>query len=107
MRYSLSGNGLNRHADDCVRRTNLEKVEWLCRCGLYDYLPQLKEEVEYIADNVDPDGSCHVETYDGEFRGWSPYFGAQLETDWRAKIRKKCDITFRALLILHCAGIAG
>lgn len=63
-----------------ARRTNLEKVEWLCRCGLYDYLPQLKEEVEYIADNVDPDGSCHVETYDSEFR---------------------------ALLILHCAGIAG
>lgn len=35
------------------------------------------------------------------FRGWGPYAGLQLETDWKSKIRKTCDITFRALLILH------
>lgn len=103
--YSISGNGLNRHTDDGVRRTNLEKVEWLCRCGLYHALPQLREEVAFIADNICEDGICSVETYDGEFRGWSPYFGAQLETDWRARIRRQCDITFRALLITHYAGI--
>lgn len=103
--YSISGNGLNRHTDDGVRRTNLEKLEWLCRCGLYDYLPKLREEVAFITDNINPEGICSVETYDGEFRGWSPYFGAQLETDWRARIRKKCDITFRALLIAHYSGI--
>lgn len=39
--------------------------------------------------------------YENEFRGWGPYSGLQLETDWRAKVRKDCDITFRALLILH------
>lgn len=103
--YSVSGNGLNGHSEDGVRRTNLEKVEWLCRCGLYGHLPQLTEEVEYIADSIEADGTCSVEIYDGEFRGWSPYFGAQLETDWRAKIRRKCDVTFRALLALHYAGI--
>lgn len=50
-------------------------------------------------------GICSVNIYDGEFRGWSPYFGAQLETDWRAKVRRQCDITFRALLIMHYAGV--
>lgn len=103
--YSISGNGLNGHTDDGVRRTNLEKVEWLCRCGLYSRLPQLKEEVEFVLGNINQDGICSVNIYDGEFRGWSPYFGAQLETDWRTKVRRQCDITFRALLIMHYAGV--
>lgn len=103
--YSISGNGLNGHSDDGVRRTNLEKVEWLCRCGLYSRLPQLKEEVEFVLGNINQDGICSVNIYDGKFRGWSPYFGAQLETDWRTKVRRQCDITFRALLIMHYAGV--
>lgn len=103
--YSISGNGLNVHTNDGIRRTNLEKVEWLCRCGLYPHLPELREEVEFIADNINADGICSVPMYEGEFRGWSPYFGAQLEIDWRAKIRRQCDVTFRALLILHYAGV--
>ena len=73
---------------------------------MYNHLPELREEVEFIADHISSDGICSVEMYDGEFRGWSPYFGAQLETDWRAKIRKQCDVTFRALLIIHYAGIS-
>ncbi len=103
--YSVSGDGLNRRTDDGIRRTNLEKVEWLCRCGLYPYLPELREEVDFILGHIGEDGICSVGTYDGEIRGWGPYFGAQLETDWRAKIRRQCDITFRALLIMHYAGI--
>lgn len=103
--YSVSGDGLNHHKGDGVRRINPEKVEWLLRCGLYLYLPELREEVEFILDNINQDGICSVEIYDSEFRGWGPYFGAQLETDWRTKIRRQCDITFRALLIAHYAGI--
>lgn len=103
--YSVSGDSLNHHTTDEVRRTNLEKVEWLSRCGLYPYLPELREEVDFVLDNINPDGICSVEMYDGEFKGWGPYGGAQLETDWRAKIRKQCDVTFRALLIAHYSGI--
>ena len=103
--YSVSGDGLNHHTGDGVRRTNLEKVEWLVRCGLYPYLPELREEVDFIVDHISQDGICAVEHYEGEFRSWSPYFGGQLETDWRAKVRRQCDITFRALLIAHYAGI--
>ncbi|MDE6874718.1 MAG: hypothetical protein K2P87_09725 [Lachnospiraceae bacterium] len=103
--YSIAGDGQNHLWPDGIRRVNFEKTEWLVRCGLYTHLAELKEEVDYILSQVDRDGICRAQTYEGEFRGWSPYFGLQLETDWRAKVRKSCDFTFRALLIAHYAGL--
>ncbi len=95
----------DRHDNDGIRKTNLEKTEWLCRCGLYEYLPELRKEVKFVIDSVNEDGVYTGGIYEKEFRGWSPYFGAQLETDWKAKIRKQCDVTFRALLIGHYSGV--
>lgn len=103
--YFISGNGLNFHDNDGIRKTNLEKTEWLCRCGLYDYLSELREEVDFVINSINEDGVYTGAIYEKEFKGWSPYFGAQLETDWKAKIRKQCDVTFRALLIGHYAGV--
>ncbi len=88
---------------DVSHIVRLDKVEWMVRCGLYNHIPKLKEEVEYIIDNVDINGICRLDINEKEFRGWSPYFGLQLETDWKSKIRRACDITFRALLILNYA----
>jgi hypothetical protein len=84
---------------------NLEKVEWLSRCGLYAYLPALREEVDFLLSHIDENGICRVPFYENEFRGWGPYAGLQLEEDWRSKLRRCCDVTFRALLILHYAKI--
>ena len=39
-----------------------------------------------------------VDITDMEF---STYGGQQLETDWKTSTRRFCDITFRALLIMH------
>ena len=103
--YSISSNAINQNSEDGVRRVNMEKVEWLVRCGLYHYLPSLKEEVDYIINSIDDNGVCRIDVYENEFRGWGPYSGLQLEPDWRAKVRRDCDITFRALLILHYAGL--
>lgn len=103
--YSISGTGLNCHDNDGIRKTNMEKAEWLCRCGLYDYLPELREEVDFVINSINEDGVYTGGIYEKEFKGWSPYFGAQLETDWKAKIRKQCDVTFRALLIGYYAGV--
>ncbi len=83
----------------------MEKVEWLIRCGLYQHIPQLQSEVDFILDHIDSNGICKVDFYENEFRGWGPYAGLQLEHDWRSKIRKACDITFRALLIAEYAGV--
>lgn len=85
---------------------NLEKVEWMVRCGLYHHVPKLKEEIDYILNAIDQYGSCGIEINEKEFRGWGPYSGLQLETDWKVKVRRTCDITFRALLILHYAQIS-
>lgn len=90
---------------DAAHIIRLDKVEWMVRCGLYNHIPKLKEEVEYILNNVDQNGICKLAVNEKEFRGWSPYFGLQLETDWKSKKRKLCDITFRALLILHYSDI--
>lgn len=103
--YSISTNAINRCGNDEVRRVNMEKVEWLIRCGLYQHIPQLQSEVDFILDHIDSNGICKVDFYENEFRGWGPYAGLQLEHDWRSKIRKACDITFRALLIAEYAGV--
>ncbi|MBQ4043044.1 MAG: hypothetical protein IJD06_03525 [Clostridia bacterium] len=103
--YSLSANAVGQLSPDGVRRMNLEKVEWLSRCGLYAYLPALRKEVDFLLSHIDENGICRVPFYENEFRGWGPYAGLQLEEDWRSKLRRCCDVTFRALLILHYAKI--
>ena len=64
-----------------------------------------QQEIEYIVEHINDNGICEVPFYENEFRGWGPYAGLQLETDWKSKMRKSCDVTFRALLIAHYAGI--
>lgn len=98
--WSLSTGAANQPAPDGVRRVNLEKVEWLCRCGLYPYLPALRDEVNFITAHI-RDGVCIAPFFENEFRGWGPYAGLQLEPDWRKSVRRNCDVTFRALMILH------
>ena len=68
--YSISTNAINCYGDDEVRRVNMEKVEWLGRCGLYQHIPQFQSEVDFILDHIDSDGICKVDFYENEFRGW-------------------------------------
>jgi hypothetical protein len=76
----------------------LEYIEWFARCGIVQYVPALKDAADDIANSFD-DGICRAPVL--ELKNWGPYAGMRLETDWKSKIRKACDITFRALLILH------
>lgn len=80
---------------------NLEYIEWLAKCGVAQYIPALSEAVHDIADSIDTDGICRTPVVNAIFKGWGPYAGLQLEVDWKSEIRRLCDITFRALLILH------
>ncbi|MDT8719167.1 hypothetical protein IAI10_21175 [Clostridium sp. 19966] len=84
---------------------NLEYIEWLARCGVVPLVPALRETVNDIANAVSDDGVCRIPVVDAIFKGWGPYAGLQLETDWKSNIRRDCDITFRALLILHYSNI--
>lgn len=80
---------------------NLEYIEWFARCGVVPYVPALKEAVGEIAGSVDEKGVCNIPVLKAALKGIGTYGGQQLETDWKTPIKRLCDITFRALLILY------
>ncbi len=80
---------------------NLEYIEWFARCGVVPYLSVLQEAVDEIACSIDEHGICNIPALEDTLKGIGTYGGQQLETDWKTPIKKLCDITFRALLILY------
>jgi hypothetical protein len=80
---------------------NIELIEWLARCGIAPYVEPLQEAIGQIENCIDGKGACALPVSDDTFARWGPYSGMRLETDWKAPIKRECDITFRALLILH------
>lgn len=86
-----------------IHYTYLDRVEWLCRCGLASHVEQLQREVDILWDSVSENGICMAPIAENRLKGFSTYGGQQLETDWKTSTRKFCDITFRALLIMHYA----
>ena len=86
-----------------VHYTYLDRVEWLCRCGLATYIPELQAEVDLLISTIDENGICRATVDENQLKGISTYGGQQLEIDWKTDTRKLCDITFRVLLIMHYA----
>lgn len=84
-----------------IHYTYFDRVEWLCRCGLAPYIEQLQREVDILRNSVSEDGICMASIAENHLKGFSTYGGQQLETDWKTSTRRFCDITFRALLIMH------
>ena len=91
------------YEENGIHYTYFDRVEWLCRCGLAPYLEQLQDEVERLTRFVNGDGICMAPIAENQLKGFSTYGGQQLETDWKTATRRYCDITFRALLIMHYA----
>ena len=85
---------------DGIHYTYLDRVEWLCRCGLAPYIPELQAEIDLLVRAVDENGACRAAVDEKQLKGISTYSGQQLETDWKTEIKKLCDITFRVLLIM-------
>ena len=94
---------VGRDGKDHNGKYHFTLLETFARCGIIPYVPALNKIVNEIADSIDNDGVCRL-PYVAEdlFRSKSgKYYGLQLEVDWKTKMRKACDVTFRALLILH------
>lgn len=87
-----------------VHYTYLDRVEWLCRCGLAPYINELQAEVDLLEEAIDLNGICRATIDENQLKGISTYGGQQLEVDWKTDTRKLCDVTFRTLLIMHYAG---
>ena len=62
-------------------------------------------EVARLYEAVDADGICRAEVDEEQLRGISTYSGQQLEVDWKSETRRLCDVTFRAALCIHYAGL--
>jgi hypothetical protein len=92
-----------RYTKDGSDSLQLETIEWLCRCGLTPYIEKLSDEVEMIKNSISEDGVCEAVVDEAQLKGISTYSGLQLETDWKSKTRRDCDVTFRALLIAYYA----
>lgn len=88
---------------DGLHYTYLDKVEWLCRCGLAPYLEELSKEVEMLRNSINSEGVCEALVDENQLKGLSTYGGQQLEVDWKSPMRKQSDISFRVLLILYYA----
>lgn len=69
---------------DSLHYTYLDRVEWLCRCGVTPYVEQLLKEVKHIAESVNADGICEALIDENQLKGFSTYCGQQLETDWKS-----------------------
>lgn len=89
------------YEQDGVHHVYLDRVEWLCRCGLGPYVEQLGDEVKILQDSVNSEGICTGAVDESRLKGFSTYGGQQLETDWKSPLRRACDVTFRALLSMH------
>lgn len=90
---------------DGIHYTYLDRLEWFCRCGLAPYLPELQAEVDILSKAIDENGICRAAVDENQLKGISTYGGQQIEVNWKNGTRKLCDITVRALLIIHCANI--
>ena len=88
---------------DGIHYIYLDRVEWLCRCGLAPYIPELQAEIDLLINSIDENGVCRAAVDENRLKGISTYSGQQLETDWKTETKKLCDIIFRVLLIMFCS----
>lgn len=81
--------------------TVMDRLEWLCRCGIAPYVKEIENEVEIIKNSINANGICEANIDENRLKGFSTYSGQQLEVDWKSVVRRQCDISFRALLVLY------
>lgn len=80
-----------------------EKMELFLRCGVLPYSKYLLSEIFKLGETIDNNGICQSYVDKPFFKNWGAYSGLKLEENWRTEVKKRCDITFRALLILSYA----
>lgn len=96
----FSQSPIDRFDAKFVKGQWFDKMELFARCGIVLGSERLMQEVSQMKVSVDLDGICQATVDEKYFKNWGAYSGLQLEENWRSKVKKQCDITFRALLIL-------
>lgn len=96
---------VSRFNKDTVKGQWFEKMELFARCGIIPFSKSLQDEVYLLCKTIDNHGACEAYVDEAFFKNWGAYSGLRLEESWRSNISKKCDITFRALLIMKYSGM--
>jgi hypothetical protein len=84
----------------------LYKMELFARCGIVKYSNKLKSEIEKLGMFINESGIFDIKINEYYFKNWSAYSGLMIEENWKNKIKKQCDISFRVLLILYYGGLS-
>lgn len=86
-----------------VKGTWFNKMELFARCGIIPYSKRLLNEAALLKKTIHSEGICQAYIDESFFKNWGAYSGLKLEESWSKKVKKQCDITFRAVLILSYA----
>jgi hypothetical protein len=78
------------------------RMELLSRLGVVELVPELRAQVNSLAEMLTADGGRFAERMSHPyFTKWTAYSGLALEKDWKSPARRVFDLTFRSALILH------
>jgi len=84
-----------------AERITLEIMELFARCGVVNQVEVLKNQYNSLLMLIDENFNVNIDEAKQKNYGWSPYFGFALEENWKSEIKRRCDILFRVLLIIH------
>jgi|AutmiccommuBRH23_1029490.scaffolds.fasta_scaffold00280_23 hypothetical protein len=88
--------------DDAGWMMWFHRMELLARLGVTHLVPELQDQIARLKILLtENQGTFALKVNHYYFRKWSSYSGLMLEKDWRDLQRRKNDLTFRSLLILH------
>jgi hypothetical protein len=88
--------------DDAGWMKWFHRNEMLSRLGLVQSNPNLRGQAAYLKNELDENGGWFTRPLSHyTFNKWGAYSGLRLERDWRSPKRRRYDLTFRSLLILH------
>jgi hypothetical protein len=84
----------------------LLRTELIARTGILPFTPIYQRQVSQLQKMLaSSNGILHLPLSHPYFTHWSAYTGLALEADWHSPLRRECDLTFRAVLINHYAGL--
>lgn len=83
----------------------LDNMELFARCGVVQKVNKLKKEIEWLTDVIDKEtGICRIAP-DNYLWKYGPYSGLALEESPKTLLKRQCDVTFRALLIIYYSNL--
>ncbi len=99
---------MNDFAPDPRQLTSAEWMQWfhrtelLARLGIAGRSPTVARQLQWLRGELAAHEGLFTRPLSHPyFTKWSQYMGLALEPDWKRRVARVCDLTFRSVLILH------